>query len=87
MAGKTVKKTNATSIEAVTRRTVIKSPKGSIGPRWELVITKPKGGGPGKIPFAEMLEGIRNQSALLHGQLRQLALMEQEVKTLKKSAK
>lgn len=87
MVGKTVKKSNAAAIEAVTRRTVVKSEKGAIGPRWELVITRPKGGGPGKIPFAEMLKGIRDESALLHSQLQQLKSMEQEIKALKKSAK
>lgn len=87
MAKKTAKKTNAAAIEAVTRRTVVKSEKGAIRPRWELVITRPKGGGPGKIPFAEMLKGIRDEAALLQSQLQQLASMEQELKTLKKSAK
>lgn len=87
MARKTATKTNAAAVQAVTRRTVIKSEKGAIGPRWELVITKPKGGGPGKIPFAEMLKGIRDESASLHSQLQQLTSMEQKLKTLKKLAR
>ncbi|MET0814889.1 MAG: hypothetical protein ABWX88_06815 [Pseudoxanthomonas sp.] len=87
MAGKTAKKTNGASFEAVTRKTVVRSGRPAIGPKWELVITKPKGGGPGKMPFAEMLRGIREQSALLHDQLRQLTLMEEELKAMKKSAR